>query len=414
MSTDKQQASVPQRPLWRRALRTSYLILCSVLLLAVVLEAGWRIAGDLSAPKALQTQAFAPPDRVGYTLHPFMQMANPPNKRTDPGPHMSGWRVDPRHAVLEEGRLRILFLGGSTTGTDYPSFVRQQLEPELGAVTVYNLGFDRHSSLHSLYKFWTYVDEIQPDLVVVLHNVNDFYRGFTPPRYALPEYRADYSHYAGAMNLFWSRGKSRFDQRPVFYARPALRLTGRLDPPDRSFTGMLRSLAAGSEVLRALAEATGLPAPSPFVESPDAEPPLGEPQDVMMFADDVLRSLPAFERNLRNLRAGCALKQVPLLLLTMPFSVETTERSYLLPGRLMSNDGVRHMQPPDFGFGMQRFNETVVGLRDEPRAWVLDLAPELAESRLFQDEVHLIQEGVKRQGRLVAAYILEQGLLAGR
>ena len=414
MSTSDPTGAAARRPLWRRALRAGYLILCSTLLLVVVLEAGWRIAADLGTPEDQKTQAFAPPDRVGYTLHPFMQMANPPNKRTDPGPHMSGWSVVPPHAVTAEGRTRILFLGGSTTNTDYPAFVRQQLEPELGPVTVYNVSFDWHSSLHSLYKFWTYVDEIEPDLVVVLHNVNDFYRGFTPPRYSLPQYRADYSHYAGAMNLFWSQGKSRYDQRPVFYARPALRLVDRLDPPDRSFKGLLRSLAAGSEVLRALSAAAGVAPPAAYVTQAGGEPAPQEAQAVMMFADDVLRSLPAFERNLRNLRTSCAVKQVPLLLLTMPFSIEVSNPSFILPGRLMTNDGVHHMQPGDFEFGLRRFNEAVLGLRDEPRAWVFDLAPELSETRLFLDEVHFIQEGVKLQGGLVAAYILEHGLLGAR
>ena len=33
-------------------------------------------------------------------------------------------------------------------------------------LTCYSIAWDYHSSLHSLLKFWTYVDLVQPDLVV--------------------------------------------------------------------------------------------------------------------------------------------------------------------------------------------------------------------------------------------------------
>jgi len=411
---DEGEGAAKAKPRWRRGARAAYLILVNTLALLVLLEAGWRLVHDVTTPEDRKARAFAPPDRVGYTLHPFMQMANPPDERTDAGPHMWGWRVDPPGAVMAPNRLRILFLGGSTTNTDYPSFVRQQLEPALGAVTVYNVSFDWHCSLHSLYKFWTYVDEIHPDLVVVLHNINDFYRGFTPPRYSLPQYRADYSHYSGAMNLFWSVGKSKYDQRPVFYARPGLRVADRLDPPDRSFTGMLKSLVAGSEVLRGLREAIGGERLAELQRRAGVQDAPERVESKMMFADEVLRSLPAFERNMGNLAASCALKQVPLLLLTMPFSIDVPNPSFLLPGRMMTNDGIHHMQPADFAFGMGRFNEAVLALRDEPRTWVFDLAPKLTETRLFLDEVHFIQEGVKLEGGLVADYILEHRLLGER
>lgn len=395
------QSPGARRPPWRRA---AYLIVCNTLLLLLGLELGWRLV--LGAPP----EPFAPPDKVGYTLHPFMQMANPPRGVVDPGPHFSGWRVDPPHAVTEEGRLRVLFLGGSTTNTDYPAFVRQRLEPELGAITGYNTGADWQTSLHSLYKFWTYVDELHPDLVIVLHNVNDFLRGFTPPRYALPQYRADYSHFSGALNLFWTVGKSRYDGRPVFHARPAGDAE-HLDPPDRSASGMLRGLVDGSEVLSALRRATGR---GRRTRAPAARGPAGEPRQVPLSEAESLRSLPAFARNMRNLRAGCAVKGVKVLFLTMPFSIEQTNRSFLLPGQLTTNDGVHHMRVEDFAAGMRRFNEEVLALRDEPRAWVLDLAPHITDPAQFQDEVHLVHPALKVEAGLVADFVLANDLLSPR
>ena len=49
-----------------------------------------------------------------------------------------------------------------------------------------------------------------------------------------------------------------------------------------------------------------------------------------------------------------------------------------------------------------------------PWTGAFDLAPELIETRLFLDEVHFVQEGVKLQGGLVADYILAHDLLGER
>lgn len=380
----------------RRLVRVTYVLLASVALFALLAELGYR------AWDGTRQAEPGPPrvERVGYQLHPFLQMTNPPRKGVEPGPDLAGWRVDPPGTARAEGRTRILFLGGAATG--YPARVRAALEPSVGPITAYDLSADWHSSLHSLYKFWTYVDEIEPDLVVVQHAIEDFYRGFTPPRYSLGEYRADYSHYAGPLSLFWTPAEARSDGRPVFHAEPAARFVNGPDSADRGATTFFRDLAAGSELLRALrGEAHG----------PGYAEPLPEPEYTIMFADQVLRALPAFERNMRNLRHGCRTKQVRLLMLTMPFRTEVAGKTYLLPGRLMSNDDRRFMMPADFEFGMRAFNAAVVELATPKFSYTLDLAPQIREREHFSDEVHLSEAGEERQAELVAAFVRELELL---
>src|SRR5262249_24076484 len=159
-------------------------------------------------------------------LHPFLQSTLPPAADVDPGPDFAGFVIDPplagaapaparadaavapgaepepgsppARAGGARGRFRALFLRGPAAG----------LAPAGVAPRVYNLAAPWHTSLHSLYKFWTYADAVRPQLVIVLDNVNDFYRGFTPPAFSLPVYRPDYSHYAGALNPFWRAGAS--------------------------------------------------------------------------------------------------------------------------------------------------------------------------------------------------------------
>jgi hypothetical protein len=130
--------------------------------------------------------------------------------------------------------------------------------------------------------------------------------------------------------------------------------------------------------------------------------------------DEVLRALPAFVRNMENLRRSCAEKEVPVLFLTMPYSLDAPIRGFLPPNDFMTNDGVHFMSPEDFVLGMKRFNEAVVALRSEPRSHVLDVAATIVDKELFQDEVHLVDEGLRREARLVADYILERKLVSPR
>jgi hypothetical protein len=391
-----------------RVLRALYLVTCNTLLLLLLLEIGWRALAGQDEQALGPRRRMASPERVGYSLHPYFQMVFPPDRKTDPGPDLAGWRVDPPGAAFDSERLQVLFLGGSTTATEYPGHVRRMLEPELGPATAYNLSWSWHCSLHSLYKLWTYVDAIEPDLVVVLHNVNDFYRGFTPPSYALPQYRPDYSHYSGALSAFWSLGRSRYDRRPVFYARPGERYGDSLDPPDRSVGGLFRGLAARSEVLRALSNRFG----ESRAERRKRERAARRPA---RFEDELLlRSLPSFERNLRNLRESCVAKGLPVVFLTMPFTVEIDDPTFMFPGEFLTNDGVDHVGLEDFRRGLTRFNQAVLEVEtDDPLVQVFDLASAIGDAALFEDEVHLTPEGLVLEGELVSAFLLESGLLDG-
>jgi hypothetical protein len=391
----------------RRVLRAAYLVACNTILLALLLEVGVRLfvppTSDLWAP-----------DRVAYTLHPYFQTANSPIKRTDPGPLVSGWWVDPRKNAWDPGRKRVLFLGGSTTNTDYPREVRKRLEAELGPVTGFNLGNDWHCSLHSLYKLWTYADELQPDLVVVLHNINDFYRGFTPPEFALSEYRPDYSHYAGGLHTFWSRGTAATDDRSVFYALPKPSFANpRHHEPDLG--GLVAGLVGGSELVRVARALLGMDE-VPHVNDKERVQRLRQSRTVAMDDELVLRSLPSFVRNMENIRATCQLREIPVLFLTMPFQtdIEAEARGFMHPAPFLTNDGTDYLRQAGFGRGLEHFNEAVRELADEPHAFVLDLAAEITDLQHFDDEVHLMESGTNLKAELVASYVLESKLLEPR
>jgi lysophospholipase L1-like esterase len=102
--------------------------------------------------------------------------------------------------------VRILFLGGSTTrcaalpeNERYPELVRKKLQAMYPSkhVSVLNAGMDWFTTRHSLIAFTNYYTVWQPDLVLVMHTINDVCRSFTPLRMSTPYFKADYSHFYG-------------------------------------------------------------------------------------------------------------------------------------------------------------------------------------------------------------------------
>jgi len=76
-------------------------------------------------------------------------------------------------------RIYVVALGGSTTGTGYPTFTEQYLDTKLDEinsslkVTVFNFGVSAWSSLTTLQNYVYLLRYLHPDIVVIHHNVND-------------------------------------------------------------------------------------------------------------------------------------------------------------------------------------------------------------------------------------------------
>lgn len=106
----------------------------------------------------------------------------------------------------KEGIFRILCLGGSTTLCErlpeskrYPNILRESLQKYYPSVKieVLNAGASWYTTKHSLINYATYCKYWNPDLVIVMHGINDLYRSFSPPRWAVGEYNDLWSHFYG-------------------------------------------------------------------------------------------------------------------------------------------------------------------------------------------------------------------------
>tara|TARA_B110001454_G_scaffold211575_1_gene227419 strand:- start:810 stop:1973 length:1164 start_codon:yes stop_codon:yes gene_type:complete len=78
--------------------------------------------------------------------------------------------------------IKILFLGGSTIETlfvpeknRFPSIVERTLREKLNkSINVYNGGVSGNNSMHSIFAFLAKGIPLQPNYVVLMHNINDF------------------------------------------------------------------------------------------------------------------------------------------------------------------------------------------------------------------------------------------------
>ena len=141
---------------------------------------------------------------------------------------------------------------------------------------------------------------------------------------------------------------------------------------------------------------------------------LDDQKRVPMSDEVLLRALPAFRRHMQNLRVACRTKGVPVVFLTMPFTIDTPTPEFLGSGRVMSNDGETFMTFDDFAKGMRAFNAAVLELDDGAGSRAFDLAAQIVDPHWFQDEVHLTDEGLPREGEAVASFVLAQGLAKRR
>lgn len=115
-------------------------------------------------------------------------------------------QFDPRGARGGENTYRILTLGGSTTGNlklpegkRYPSVLGDLLSRHYprADIKVLNAGTHWYSSKHSLINYVTYYRDWQPDLVIVMHGINDLIRSFSPSSFAIGEYDDLWTHFYG-------------------------------------------------------------------------------------------------------------------------------------------------------------------------------------------------------------------------
>lgn len=138
------------------------------------------------------------------------------------------------------GVFRIICLGGSTTvegsasGDSYPKFLEEMLTKEYPQkkIEVLNAGQFFWTTQHSIIQYLFWLDDLDPDLIILFHACNDLIQSFTMPPYSSKPFRKDYGHFYGYLaNLGYPRTFEKF-MTEFFYGdlrKPNLKQTSFAD-----------------------------------------------------------------------------------------------------------------------------------------------------------------------------------------
>jgi hypothetical protein len=275
-----------------------------------------------------------------------------------------GFRHDGPVPAREPDEYRIIAVGGSTTeniwnevGIHWPLVAQCRLREQGYPVRILNAAMSAYSTAHSLIRLQFGLVEYRPDMVLVMHAVNDL-----TVTYAAAALGQDVdSHYA------------------VKYG--AKGFTGELGADDVVLTRVGRAIRN-----RFWPETVVTP-----------------PHDAWEY--DLDRGVGLFARNLRSIVRWAVGEGIAVGLVTMPYSMDSSHYEMLQQSRIAGSVGLGVLpQPQDFFRDMDRYNQATSKVAQEEGAVLLDMAELLvARDGAFVDPVHYSTVGIIRFGELVAS-----------
>jgi lysophospholipase L1-like esterase len=167
------------------------LIVCSVFLTLTILEIGMRIwinnfAGErrfLKYASLKQLEKKYNNVKPRWSVHRYLGHYPTPDYSKGENKHNSlGYRAKEIAFPKPEGQFRIVCLGGSTTYTtsvenyllSYPNLLEKELhERGFRNINVINAGVGAYTSWESLVNFEFRVLDLDPDMIIIYHGVND-------------------------------------------------------------------------------------------------------------------------------------------------------------------------------------------------------------------------------------------------
>lgn len=321
--------------------------------------------------------------------HPYLQNTPIPN---DAAQHVNRWgfRGDDLDRVKGDDVFRVFVFGGSTAycGTvPYEQTHCRVLERRLRQaypqyrVEVQNLGADWHSTEHDTIKLLFFGQDFSPDLVITFHAINDLVRSLGSDMFTEGPYWSDYRHYLGATASLATHGR----KLPLLVAGVAgywcsdLRFDQiRLNGPEGNGLNGIRAY---------------------FV-------PKTYPVDVTQW-----RSLPAFERNLRDFVAIACAKRMRVLLATQPSLYRddlTPAERQLLAFPLSHYFHGERASLHSMVDGMRRFNNATRRLAAQEGVDLVDLEQRMPKTTDYlYDDVHYTKAGNELIGNALADNLIE-------
>ncbi|UCD55392.1 MAG: hypothetical protein JSV93_00925 [Candidatus Omnitrophota bacterium] len=280
-----------------------------------------------------------------------------------------------------DNTFRIICLGGSTTGNfalpvekRYPNTLHRILQNYYPSVDieVLNAGTNWYTTKHSLISYVTYYEDWNPDLIIVMHAINDLARSFSPVDFAMGEYNDLWTHFYGsAINAAKS---PTFEQHILRY----------FETPLNAWYSKLRFLERDYSVKRYI-------------------------------------SLPAFKKNLTKLVKYIKNNKSDIILVTQPSlykeDMREDELRLLYFGRTISNMRLNFIQreypsPQSFCQAMKLFNKTVKEVSSKEGVILIDADNAVSKDlRNFRDDVHYTERGAETLAEIIAEKIIDERLI---
>lgn len=265
------------------------------------------------------------------------------------------------------GVFRILLLGGSTTRGKGARGYADPLEEMLlrkyprRKIEVVNAGKQFYNSQHSIMQYLFYVKDMDPDMIILFHGMNDLLPSFTMPPWSSSPFRKDYGHFTGILNL--------------------------IRPYPETFEKFLYGFFYAD------------------LRKPTLKP--------VSFSD--FRSLYSFRRNLETLIEITKYKGIHLILSNQAhcFSDKNeTDIHYLGYPQWFPVDSEHYADEMSWHEGMTLFNRTTKEIAEKfSIPFVEQVSAFQGKKELFRDVLHMTDAGTELKARLFFDKIVELGLL---
>lgn len=322
-----------------------------------------------------------------YTPHRYLGHYLTPNHVKGRNKHNSlGYRSDEIVLPKPEGQFRIVCMGGSTTYTtdvenyqmSYPSLLEKELQARgYGNVSVINAGVGSWTSWESLINFELRVLDLDPDMIIVYHAVNDILARLTWPPEA---YRGDNS--------------------------------GSTRPPVMSMPSILEY----STLLRYLMIRAGLVKPHSSIDRNIDAPPdtyyataFYDQKVRQTYPDGMFEKVSAkdmlmtnepeyFKRNIEHIALIANYRGIKTILATFAYSPEFTTQPTVAT--------------EEYKAAYVEMNETLKSVAREMSVNLFDFASVFpADKQYYTDGLHVTVEGAELKAKLFADYIVENRLI---
>lgn len=380
----------------KRILKRSLLLVFSLLITFILLEAAARIYLEyFTEDRVFREYASLRQLRDHYkprgTPHRYLGYYPTPNYKEGENRHNSlGYRGDEIVMPKPENCFRIVCLGGSTTytgkvedaGKSYPALLEKELVGRgLDKVEVINAGAPGWSSWESMINFELRVLDLEPDMIIIYHAVNDIH-----PRIVWPPeaYRGDNSGRRSAGTEVFMPSILEYSTllRMVMikagWTISHSALMGTLDRPRDTFYGNLFFEQLNEGVY-----------PDGIFKEVSAKKMLEVNKPIY------------FRRNLENIIAVAKDKKIGVILATFAYSLQFNH----LP-RLRSKE---------FVHALDEMNETIKAVAEEKQVSLFDFARVFPPNKkYYTDGRHVNLKGAVLKAKMFADYIIDHHLIPSR